>query len=177
MVSEPVENPSGSAGQLSGPAEKAVGLAAGPGGHRERPIGRFLWDVVTAMSKEFDEELARVGGSRPVWFVLLALCTSPASSQREVAERVGVQDATLTHHLSALEQAGYVKRYRAPEDRRVHRIELTPAGEELFDRLSQAAASFDERLRRGVSDAELATVRSVLTRMLANVTGEAEYPD
>jgi MarR family transcriptional regulator for hemolysin len=137
----------------------------------EQPIGRYLWDVVTAMSREFDAELARAGGSRALWFVLIALCDHPGASQREIAERVGVQDATLTHHLNAMEEAGLIRRYRPPEDRRVQRIELTAEGMALFRRLSETAAAFDRRLRRGVPDEEIARLRETLARLLANATG------
>src|SRR5690606_18306040 len=81
----------------------------------EMPIGRVLWDTVQALHREFDAQLARAGGSRPVWFILLALCSGPVASQRELAERVGIQDATLTHHLATLEAAGVIRRFRSPE--------------------------------------------------------------
>ncbi len=142
----------------------------------EMPIGRFLWDVVTALSREFDAELARAGGSRAMWFVLLALADHPGASQREIAEKVGVQDATLTHHLAAMEESGLIRRYRAPEDRRVQRIELTEEGTALFRRLAKTARAFDERLRRGVPDDEIARTKDTLARLLANVTGPKGYP-
>lgn len=134
----------------------------------ELPIGRALWDTVQALHKEFDAELSRVGGSRPVWFVLLALCSGPVGSQRELAERVGIQDATLTHHLTAMEASGTIRRFRSPENRRVHRIEITRSGEELFEKLKEAAADFDSRIRRGVPEADIATVRRTLERFVAN---------
>ncbi|HEX6946275.1 MAG TPA: MarR family transcriptional regulator [Acidimicrobiia bacterium] len=138
----------------------------------ETPIGRYLWDVVTAISREFEATLAEAGGSRPLWFVLLALIDHPGASQREIAERVGVQDATLTHHLNAMEEAGLIRRYRASEDRRVQRIELTTEGHALFDRVRTAAMDFDRRLREGVPEEDLALLRETLSRMLANVAGK-----
>jgi DNA-binding MarR family transcriptional regulator len=48
-------------------------------------------------------------------------------------------------------------------------VELTDAGEELFLRLAQAASGFDQRLREGVSDKELESVRRVLARLRDNV--------
>lgn len=134
----------------------------------EPPIGRALWDTVQALHKEFDTELSRVGGSRPVWFVLLALCSGPVGSQRELAERVGIQDATLTHHLTAMEASGTIRRFRSPENRRVHRIEITKSGEELFEKLRAAAAAFDRRMLQGVPEADVATVRRTLQRFVAN---------
>ena len=141
---------------------------------RETPIGRALWDAVQVLHKEFDSALARVGGSRPVWFILLALCSGPVGSQRELAERVGIQDATLTHHLTAMEGAGLIRRFRSPENRRVHKIEITKQGEALFATLRDAAKEFDGRIRRGVPEADIATVRATLERFVANA-GQPAY--
>ncbi len=142
----------------------------------EMPIGRVLWDTVQALHREFDAQLARAGGSRPVWFILLALCSGPVASQRELAERVGIQDATLTHHLATLEAAGVIRRFRSPENRRVHRIEITKDGVALFQRLRDAAAAFDGRMRQGVPDSEVSALRAVLKRFVANVTEPVNDP-
>ena len=66
-------------------------------------------------------------------------------------------------------KAGLIERSRDPDDRRIVRVELTDAGEQLFVRLAKAAIGFDERLRKGVSDKELESVRRVLARLRENV--------
>ncbi len=148
-----------------------------PAARRRPPIGRALWDAVQVLHREFDAVLAREGGSRPVWFILLALGSGPASSQREIAERVGVQGATLTHHLHAMEEAGLVRRFRPPEDRRVQQIELTPAGRALSQRLGRAASAFDAKIRAGIPEAEIEQMRRTLGRLVTNASDRPGYPD
>ena len=114
--------------------------------------------------------------SRPVWFVLLALYSGPVGSQRELAERVGIQDATLTHHLTAMEASSLIRRFRSPENRRVHHIEITKSGAKLFEKLREAAADFDRRMRLGVTEAEVATVRRTLARFVANASQTVHDP-
>ena len=70
----------------------------------------------------------RAGGSGPMWLVLISLKTRPRASQRELADAVGIREATLTHHLNAMDTSGLITRRRDPENRRVHLVELTPAG-------------------------------------------------
>jgi len=94
------------------------------------------------------------------------------SSQRELAEAVGVREATLTHHLNALDTRGLVTRTRDPANRRVHVVELTPAGEAAFLRLRDAAAAFDRRLRDGLTGTDLDTLAGLLTHLAANVADE-----
>jgi MarR family transcriptional regulator, transcriptional regulator for hemolysin len=134
------------------------------------PLGLYLTRVSRAISRAFDDALAEAGGSLPVWLVLISLKSGQLASQRELAEAVGVQGATLTHHLNAMESAGLVTRRRDPANRRLHLVELTPDGDALFFRLREAAAAFDQRLRTGLSDSEVSQLEALLTRLRENVS-------
>ena len=132
------------------------------------PVGLQLSQAAREIGRAFDEELARAGGSLPVWLVLLAMKTSAAASQRELATAVGVREATLTHHLNAMELAGLLTRRRDPANRRVHIVELTAAGEDAFGRLRDTAIAFDRRLRRGISEEEIGVFAGLLRRLAGN---------
>jgi MarR family transcriptional regulator, transcriptional regulator for hemolysin len=135
----------------------------------EEPIGRALSATAKAVTRAFNAELAAAGGSQSVWLILLALKQQRRRAQQEIATAVGIEGPTATHHLDGLEKAGLIERARDPDDRRVVRVELTPAGDELFQRLARAANSFDRRLRAGLDDEELAAFRAVLGRLRDNV--------
>ena len=64
-----------------------------------------------------------------------------------------------------------VTRRRDPANRRLHLVELTPAGDALFLRLRDAAAAFDRRLRGGLSEDEVGQLEALLTRLRDNVSG------
>jgi len=136
------------------------------------PIGLELARSARTVSRAFDDALSEAGGSLPVWLVLLNLKTRQLSSQRDLAEAVGVREATLTHHLNAMDTQGLITRTRDPANRRVHVVELTPAGEAAFVRLAEAATAFDRRLRDGVTDTDLDGLTALLTRLATNVAGE-----
>lgn len=121
------------------------------------------------MSRAFDQALAEAGGSLPVWLVLLNLKTRRIANQRELAEAVGVREATLTHHLNAMESDGLLTRRRDEINRRIHVVELTEAGEAAFLALRAAAVAFDRRLRGGFSAEEIAGLEGLLDRLAANV--------
>ena len=89
--------------------------------------------------------------------------------QRELAAAVGIDDATLTHHLRRMEADGLVARHRAPEDRRHQLVELTAAGEARFGQLLGVVTGFDRRLRAGFDADELAVLRDSLARLRENV--------
>jgi MarR family transcriptional regulator for hemolysin len=133
------------------------------------PIGLVLSRAARLVSRAFNEALTEAGGSLPMWLVLLNLKTGRAANQRELAESVGVSEATLTHHLNAMETNGLLTRRRDPDNRRVHVVELTDSGEAIFVRLRAAAVAFDRRLRRGLGAEELAALEGLLDRLASNV--------
>lgn len=142
----------------------------------QTPIGLLLARTAKAVSRAFDDALVGAGGSLPVWLILLALTTRPPSNQRELAEAVGIQGATLTHHLNALEARGLLTRRRHPANRRVHIVELTKDGAELFRRLAVAAGAFDSALRERLDDVAAEGLRRALGQLEANAKGFALTP-
>jgi DNA-binding MarR family transcriptional regulator len=64
------------------------------------------------------------------------LADSPAgASHGEIARALGVGVSTVTGIVDRLVEHGLVERHTAPEDRRLSRVRITPAGEDLLDRL------------------------------------------
>ena len=134
------------------------------------PIGLQLTRAARSVSRAFDDALAEAGGSLPVWLVLISLKSQQLGNQRELAGAVGITEATLTHHLNTMDDQGLVTRRRDPENRRVHRVELTEQGEAVFRQLSSAANAFNQRLRHGISDDDVANLEDVLGRLERNAT-------
>ena len=151
------------------------------------PIGLLLSQVARTVSRAFEEALAEAEAEAgpdgplpgedsktailPVWLVLLNLKIRKPANQRELAEAVCIREATLTHHLNAMDRRGLVTRTRDAANRRIHVVELTDAGEAVFGRLQQAAIAFDARLRAGYAEAELDSLRALLGRLAANAGG------
>jgi MarR family transcriptional regulator, transcriptional regulator for hemolysin len=133
------------------------------------PIGLQLARAARLISRAFDDALGEADGSMPVWLVLLNLKIRPTANQRDLAEAVGIREATLTHHLNAMETAGLLTRRRDQSNRRIHIVELTDAGEAAFLRLRDAAAAFDRRLRRGITPEQVASLDDLLNRLAGNI--------
>jgi MarR family transcriptional regulator for hemolysin len=140
-----------------------------PGGP---PLGLLLAQTAKAVSRAFDDALSAAGGSTPTWLILLALKTQRIDNQRALAGAVGIQGATLTHHLDNLERQGLVRRVADPDNRRIQRVELTADGERMFLALRDAAMAFDRRLRRGLGEREEVAVRQALGQLAANVADQ-----
>ncbi len=153
---------------------KYAGLMGPPA---SEPIGLELARTAKLVSRAFDHALARAGASLPTWLVLVSLKARHHDAQRDLAEAVGVEGPTLTHHLNRMEAAGLITRTRDPANRRVHQVALTAAGHATFGRLVGAVTAFDQQLRRGFSDSELDAISGMLHRLRANVGGDAAGDD
>jgi len=120
---------------------------------------------------EFQDALGQGGGTLPVWLILLNLKIHKPGNQHDLAEKVGIREATLTHHLNAMDARGLVTRTRSAANRRIQVVELTEAGEAAFTALQQAAVAFDARLRAGLSQGDLDSLSGLLGKLAANAGG------
>jgi MarR family transcriptional regulator for hemolysin len=133
------------------------------------PIGLHVTRTAKLLSRAFDDALVEAGGSLPTWLILVSLKGQRHGAQREIAEEIGIEGPTLTHHLNRMEADGLVTRSRDPENRRVHRVELTAAGDAMFLQLLQTVTRFDQQLRAGFTKTEVAALAGMLDRLQANV--------
>jgi MarR family transcriptional regulator for hemolysin len=134
-----------------------------------RPIGLALWETARLVLRAFNRTLTEHGGNRAVWFLFRALDEAGQPTQRELAQAIGITEATLTHHLSSLERRGLISRYRDAQDRRVQRIQFTDEGREVFAAMRTAAVSFDERLRAALGPEGVDALLTALAALTAAV--------
>ena len=135
----------------------------------EEPIGVQVARTAKTLNRAFDQALVAAGGSLPVWLVLVSLKAGSHRMQRDLADAVGIEGPTLTHHLNRMESAGLITRRRDPDNRRVHRVELTDEGEATFSRLLLSVTAFDRTLRAGLGNKEIQALTRTLTRLRDNV--------
>lgn len=135
------------------------------------PIGLHLAATARTVGRAFEAELAAAGGSLPAWLLLLNVKIREAPKQRELAAAVGVSEATVNHHLNALEQQGLITRTRDPANRRIQRVELTDAGEQRFLELRDAAIAFDQRLRTDLSTEDQVRLGMLLDQLVKTIEG------
>jgi MarR family transcriptional regulator for hemolysin len=143
---------------------------------KRTPIGLHLTRTARLASRAFDDALADAGGSLPVWLVLLNVKIQQDANQRQLAEAIGVSEATLTHHLNAMEKDGLLARRRDPSNRRNHIIELTAPGEAAFTPLAAAALAFDQQLLTNLEPADITTLRALLDQLCRNVGSSQAGP-
>ena len=109
----------------------------------QQPIGLEVSRTGRILQRAFDDALTGAGGALATWLVVTALKGDAHTMQRDLASAVGIEDATLTHHLNRMERDGLVERHRDPANRRNQLVALTDAGEALFGSLLGTVTTFD----------------------------------
>jgi DNA-binding MarR family transcriptional regulator len=98
--------------------------------------------------------------------VLAALADLGPLSQQELADSLDIDKSHMVGFVDDLDARGLVRRDKDPSDRRRHQVRLTSAGQKLLPRLLAAAARSDDRLFAVLTEAERATLKTLLQRVL-----------
>jgi DNA-binding MarR family transcriptional regulator len=98
--------------------------------------------------------------------IMLALALRGGASGQELTSVMGVGLATITGIIDRLVAQDLVVRREDPKDRRVRRLELTPAGREIIDGILTAGAAHQRRLLERVEAEGLATIERAVQLML-----------
>jgi MarR family transcriptional regulator for hemolysin len=139
---------------------------------RMTPLGQRLAYVAKLLRDRMDEELAQHGATVPMWLALLHIDRVPGLSQRDLAQAMGIEGNTLTHHLDRFEAEGLVERHRSTRDRRVMELHLTRQGTRKVTELTAVMEELDDRLRAAVAPKD----RPALDRALASLLGALSDP-
>jgi DNA-binding MarR family transcriptional regulator len=93
-----------------------------------------LYRASRALTRAYAPILEPLGLTYPQYVVMLALWERDDVPVKDLGARLSLDSATLTPLLKRLEGDGVVARARDPEDERVVRVRVTPAGRRLRDR-------------------------------------------
>lgn len=115
----------------------------------------------------------RYGMLRTEWRVLFHLGSYGDMTAKTICDRAGLHKTKVSRAVAALTAKRYVKREELEKDRRHAILRLTPSGARVFADLSDAAQSFDARVRSAMSPDEAET----LHRCLIRISGLTAGPD
>lgn len=130
----------------------------------ERPV-YALGLLHHALTARLEGELAGIGLSLRTHQVLACLDQRGAESQQQVSDSVDVDRSEMVRIIDRLQEGGLVVRQVDADDRRRHRLRLTPAG--------RLALRRGEKLIEAATDAALARLSPDERRTLHSLTVRA----
>lgn len=129
-------------------------------------------DVSRLFRKRFDTAARAFGVTGPQWRVLGNLKTRPGATQASLAADLEVEAITTGRMIDRLQKAGLVERRADPADRRAWLLHLTPAGDELLQRLRGTVDEVMTEVLAGFSGPDRATLVTLLERLRDNLSAE-----
>jgi DNA-binding MarR family transcriptional regulator len=128
--------------------------------------------VTQLVERQIVVVLARHGLTLPQFDVIATLRFSEGVTQQELAERLLVTKGNVCGVLDRLEALGWVERRPDPQDRRANRLHLTAAGRRKIGQVMPEHDAVMLAVMKGVSDADVKTLRKVLGE-IERAVGEA----
>ncbi|MBU8906807.1 MarR family winged helix-turn-helix transcriptional regulator [Desertibacillus haloalkaliphilus] len=101
--------------------------------------------------------------------VMMLLWERDGQSQNEISRQLDKDKTNVARMAYNLEQKGYITRKCCENDRRTQRLHLTESGRKLGDSVIPITEEFNETVRQGITDEELAEVKRILSKMRENV--------
>ncbi|MBR1248512.1 winged helix-turn-helix transcriptional regulator [Bradyrhizobium sp. AUGA SZCCT0169] len=98
--------------------------------------------------------------------ILMTVRDNEAVTQSELAAVLKMQLPNLVKILSAMEEAGIVRRKRSSRDKRAVELSLSAAGQRRADEASRAGEIFNEQTLAPLSKPERAAFLHMLTRLV-----------
>ncbi|UYM24553.1 MarR family transcriptional regulator [Streptomyces albus] len=130
------------------------------------------------MNVAYNRQTAALDLTNAEWEVLKALVLSGAPYRLgpgELAKRLGLTPAAMTHRIDRMVAEGLVTRDRDEANRVRVIVEITPEGREKWLDAMRLASVFEEELLQDLDDGERNKLGEVLTRLLRRV--EDAQPD
>ncbi len=136
----------------------------------EDTIGFVVYSASKMMQKAFDLELRnRIGINLVQSKVIFALNIQSGPTQRELADKIGVESPTLVPIIDKMEQDGYVKRKPDAKDRRIKRIYATAKADSLWDSMVECAAQIKKTSVKDLSENEIKFALKVVKKITENL--------
>ena len=118
-----------------------------------------------------DRRLKYLGVSQASWMTIAIAAKAPSPmSQSELADKLGVEGATMVAMIDRLVKAGLVTREASTTDRRIKRVVLTPAGFSVYEKVKAEATALRKELLAGMEENKLL----IATELLEGLQGIIE---
>ncbi|PVE13723.1 MarR family transcriptional regulator [Streptomyces scopuliridis RB72] len=140
----------------------------------ERALSRVAY--LSSRVRQHDRLMAQAGVSldRAAVALLRQIADTEPLRPSELANRLAVEASHVTRQVQQLEKSGYVTRVPDPEDGRAQRIQLTPVGREVVDRIRETSRRGMQAALADWSPQDLQQLAALFHRMVDDFLGYAD---
>ena len=122
---------------------------------KDKTIDYILRATWQAVSRMYNEEASKYGGTMATGFVLLSIDKDKGTPSTALGPKMGMEATSLTRTLKSMEEKGLIKRKKNPDDGRGVLIYLTKFGKENRELSKNTVLKFNEIIRQNIADEKL----------------------
>ncbi len=132
--------------------------------------GFLINRTARVFAKSLDSELrSKVGVTFGQWKIIVMLSEQDGLTQKEIADKIGIEGPTLIPMIDKMEKDGYVRREADPEDRRNNKIRRTQRAELMWEKMTECALEVRNRALKDIKAEEIQVLQRVLNKVYDNL--------
>jgi MarR family transcriptional regulator, transcriptional regulator for hemolysin len=136
-------------------------------------FGLLLFGTARAWRTKLDQRLRPLGLSQGKWRTLIHLSQGGNKlTQKEIAERMGIEEPTLAGLLDRLQEDGWIERRESTNDRRCKIVHLQRGSKPVLEKIFNTAHGLRHELIENVPPDDL----EACIRVLTQIRKKAEEP-
>jgi len=139
-------------------AEETKRIARECLGYRARLLSRLV-------SATYDEALAKSGVKVSQFTLLNAAANSESTRPSELAKLLAMDESTLSRNIDRMCSRGWLRLEEGDEDRRSHRIVITPKGAALLKKAYPAWLKAQSEVSRRMGPDGVSALKSVIDKL------------
>jgi MarR family transcriptional regulator for hemolysin len=140
----------------------------------EERFADALHGTARSWRQAIDRRLKSLGMSQASWMTIAVASKARSPlSQSELADRLGVEGATMVAMVDRLVKAGFIVRQPCETDRRINRVVLTEAGQRVFETVQNEAAAVRQELLTSLDPVKLAIAAEILETLQESIERSA----
>lgn len=129
---------------------------------REETIDFNIKAAWHGISRMYNQQAAKYGGTMSIGFALLNIHTEEGTAATKIAPMMGLEARSLTRLLKSMEEKGLIYRETDKNDKRSVRIMLTKEGKRNKEKARETVLRFNEVVREEIPDQKLGVFFEVL---------------
>lgn len=129
---------------------------------REETIDFNIKAAWHGISRMYNQQAAKYGGTMSIGFALLNINTEEGTAATKIAPMMGLEARSLTRLLKSMEEKGLIYRETDKNDKRSVRIMLTKEGRKNKEKARETVLRFNEAVREEIPEQKLAVFFDVL---------------
>ena len=133
---------------------------------KEKTIDQLIRELWMSITKLYNEEAAKYGGTMSIGYVLLKIDPQIGTPSTALAPMLGMETTSLSRTLKNMEGKGLIYREKNPLDGRSVLIKLTDYGCQMREKSKETVLNFNAAINEKINAQDLEIFKNVSARML-----------